>query len=130
MPSDYAVTNLEDLEPNGVEGSLDGRFTRTALESAELGVTRWRFAPNFRTPVGHRHGVQEEVYAVIAGSGRMKLGDDVIDLTHWNVVRVAPELWRATEAGPDGLEVIVTGSKRPEDGDSETAADFWPEDAG
>ncbi len=62
---------------------------------------------------------------VLSGSGRMKLDDEVRDLRQWDVVRVAPEVGRAFEAGSDGLELIVAGSARPEGGDGELIEDFW-----
>ena len=36
---------------------------------------------------GHRHGVQEEAYVVVSGSGRAKLDDDVVELSAWDVLR-------------------------------------------
>jgi hypothetical protein len=42
-----------------------------------------------------------------------------------DVVRVAPEVVRAFEGGPDGLELIAVGSARPEDGDGVPAPDWW-----
>jgi hypothetical protein len=36
---------------------------------------------------------------------------------------------RAFEAGPDGLEVICVGGRRPKGGDSERFEDFWPADS-
>jgi hypothetical protein len=41
------------------------------------------------------------------------------------VLRVAPHVVRAFEAGPDGLEVIAIGNDRPEGGDGERVEDFW-----
>jgi hypothetical protein len=32
---------------------------------------------------------------------------------------------RGFEAGPDGLELIIAGSDRPEEGDGELVQDFW-----
>jgi mannose-6-phosphate isomerase-like protein (cupin superfamily) len=37
-------------------------------------------------PFGHRHGVQEEVYVVVAGSGRAKLEDEIVEVGLWDVV--------------------------------------------
>jgi hypothetical protein len=42
-----------------------------------------------------------------------------------DVVRVAPEVVRAFEGGPDGLELIAVGSARPEDGDGVPAPHWW-----
>jgi quercetin dioxygenase-like cupin family protein len=123
MPSNYAITNFDDIEQTGSDG-LDGRFTRKALGSEQTGVSRWRYAPGFQS-VGHRHEVQEETYAVISGAGRMKIGDEIIDLKQWDVVRVAPSEVRGFEAGPDGLELVSVGGTRPEDGDGSVVEGHW-----
>jgi hypothetical protein len=41
------------------------------------------------------------------------------------VLRVAPEVARSFEGGPDGLEMIAIGSDRPEGGDGEMIEEFW-----
>jgi hypothetical protein len=48
------------------------------------------------------------------------------------VVRVAPETVRAFEAGPEGIEVIAVGGRRPAEGDGVPIPDWWTEvsDAG
>ena len=43
----------------------------------------------------------------------------------WDVLRVAPQVIRAFEAGPDGMEVICVGGKRPKRGDNERFEEFW-----
>ena len=126
MASDYAIKNFDDIEPAGAEG-IDGRFSRKFLESTELGVSRWRYEPGSQTP-GHRHGAQEEVYAVISGSGRIKLDDEIIDVKQWDVIRVAPNVARGFEAGPEGLEIIAAGGSKPEGGDGELVEGHWPGD--
>jgi quercetin dioxygenase-like cupin family protein len=88
-------------------------------------VSYFRYGPGFRSSSGHSHREQEEAYVVVAGSGRMKLDDEVIELRRWDVVRVAPEVVRALEGGPDGLEVIIAGSDRPEEGDGVLLTDWW-----
>ena len=124
MASDYAIKNFDDIEASGAEG-IDGRFSGKFLDSTELGVSRWRYEPGTQTH-GHRHKVQEEVYTVINGSGRVKLDDEIIELKQWDVVRVAPKVARGFEAGPDGLEIIAAGGTKPEGGDGELVEDHWP----
>ena len=126
MASDYAIKNFDDIEASGAEG-IDGRFSRKFLDSTQLGVSRWRYEPGTQT-LGHRHKVQEEVYTVINGSGRVKLDDEIIELKQWDVVRVAPTVARGFEAGPDGLEIIAAGGTKPEGGDGELVEDHWPSD--
>ena len=85
----------------------------------------FHYPAGFKMTSGHRHREQEEAYVVVEGSGRMRLGDDVVDLKQWDVVRVAPDVVRAFEGGPDGLALIAIGNDRPEGGDGELVKDFW-----
>jgi quercetin dioxygenase-like cupin family protein len=126
MASDYAIKNFEDIESSGGDG-VEGRFSRKFLDSTELGVSRWRYEPGKQT-LGHRHQVQEEVYAVISGSGRVKLDDEIIEIKQWDVIRVAPQVARGFEAGPDGLEIIAAGGSKPDAGDGELVEGHWPDE--
>jgi quercetin dioxygenase-like cupin family protein len=116
-------TALKDVSPPDVR--MQWRFARSALESPELGVSRFTYEPGARMPWGHRHRAQEEVYVVVAGSGRAKLDDEVIDLATWDVLRVAPAVIRSLEAGPEGMDVICIGGRKPSGPDSERHPDFW-----
>jgi mannose-6-phosphate isomerase-like protein (cupin superfamily) len=111
----YTIKNLkadvEDVAPRfGLSPGLESRFAREALECEKSGVSYLRIAPGSRIPFGHRHTVQEEVYVLVSGSGRVKLDDEVRELRQWDVVRVAPETMRAFEAGPDGIELLAFGA--------------------
>src|SRR4051794_19984259 len=108
MPG-YAIVNLLELDDStgGRLPGLEGRFSRRRLGSRDLGVSHFRYAPNLRVPVAHHHTEQEEAYVVVAGSGRLRLDDEIHDVRRWDVIRVAPEVVRAFEAGPEGLEVIA-----------------------
>ena len=109
----------------GRGGDVEARFARAHISSEHLGVSYFRYGPGFRSKFGHSHREQEEAYVIVAGSGRMKLDDEIIELHRWDVVRVAPEVIRAIEGGPEGLEMIVVGSDRPEEGDGVPLADWW-----
>ena len=130
--SDYAIVNLLELDDSvgaRVDG-MEGRFGRTALGSRDLGVSHFSYAPNMRSPGGHSHREQEEAYIVVSGSGRVRLDDEVRDVRLWDVVRVAPEVVRAFESGPDGLVVIAIGGPKPEGGDGVRSDAPWPADPG
>ena len=126
--SNYTHINLLEIE-DSVAGrvlGVEGRFGRSALESRDLGISHFRYAPGVRSETAHRHREQEEAYVVVAGSGRMLVDGDVIDLRQWDVVRVAPTTTRAFEAGLDGLELVAVGGPKPEGGDGEQAEVSWP----
>lgn len=127
MPG-HTKINLLDID-NSLEGrieGLEGRFGRTPMGSRDIGVSHWRYAPDFRSPGGHRHREQEEAYLVVSGSGRVLLDGEVFELREWDLVRVSPEVVRAFAAGPDGMEIVAVGGPKPEDGDGEQAEVTWP----
>jgi quercetin dioxygenase-like cupin family protein len=130
MP-DYTIVNLLEID-DSVSGSLpgvEGRFSRKYLGSRDLGVSHWRYAAGRRNPGGHSHREQEEAYVVVAGSGRVRLDDEVREIGLWDVVRVAPAVVRAFEAGPDGLELIAVGGPKPEGGEGVRSEAPWPDAA-
>ena len=65
MPAGYSIVNLLELDDavTSVAG-IEGRFAREQIES----------------------------YVVVAGSGRILLGDEVRELRPWDVVRASPEV--------------------------------------
>ena len=65
------------------------------------------------------------VYVVVAGSGRAKLDDEIIEIEAWDAVHVAPAVIRSFEAGPDGMDVVCIGGRKPDGPDSERHPDFW-----
>jgi mannose-6-phosphate isomerase-like protein (cupin superfamily) len=125
--SDYTHTNLRQVEDSaaGNDSDLEARFGRKVLGTEHLGVSYFRYGPGFKAPYGHRHREQEEAYVVVSGSGRMRLDDEIVELSQWDAVRVAPGVVRAFEGGPAGLELIAIGADRPEGGDGEMIKDFW-----
>jgi mannose-6-phosphate isomerase-like protein (cupin superfamily) len=128
MPS-YTIKNFNDIETPNPNPDRDAKFARSHIDSEHVGVSYFRYGPNFRGTGGHSHREQEEVYVVISGAGRVKLDDEIRDLKQWDVVRVSPSVVRAFEGGPEGMELIVAANDRPEGGDGVRADDFWPEDA-
>ena len=60
---------------------------------------------------------------ILAGSGRVKLDDQIADVRRLYAIRIAPGVVRAFEAGPDGLEFLVFGPHHGADGES--VDDAW-----
>ena len=61
--------------------------------------------------------------SLLSGTGRAKLGDELLDVGPLDTIRVAPATARAFEAGPDGLEFLAFGAHHP--GDGEPVEDPW-----
>ena len=117
------LTDVEDSAPGLGAGDVqESRFASGDLGGA-TGVAYHRFKPGQRQTFAHRHDAAEETYVVVAGSGRVKLDDDVLDLEPLVAIRVDPPVWRAFEAGPDGLEVVAFGPHH--EGDGEIAPGWW-----
>jgi mannose-6-phosphate isomerase-like protein (cupin superfamily) len=127
--SGCTVVNLkqvEDMAPKfGLSPGLESRFARKPLELEKSGLSYFRIAPNFRTPFGHRHGEQEEVYLVLSGSARLKADDEVIELNQWDAVRLPVGTTRALEGGPEGCEVIAFGAPNTDNRDVEMIPNWW-----
>ena len=128
--ADYTHLNLkqdvDDQAPNfGLSPNLEARMARVPLELEGFGVSYQRIAPNYRVPFAHRHKQQEEVYVVVNGGGRAKVGEDLIELKQWDALRVPNETMRGFEAGPDGMEVIAIGAPNTGPGDAEMDYEYW-----
>ena len=129
--SGYTHVNLEDVEDMaprfGYQDQGEARFATRALGAVRTGVSHQRLRPGVRQAFGHRHHHAEEVYVVLAGSGRVKIDDEVRDVRARDAIRIAPGSARAFEAGADGLELFIFGPHHS--GDAVMEADFWPSEA-
>jgi quercetin dioxygenase-like cupin family protein len=123
----YTHLNLADVEDaapaNGFGHRWEARVARTDLAAEQTGVTYFQLRPGKRSPFAHRHTTAEEVYVVLSGSGQVKLDDELRPVRPLDAIRVAPQVVRAFEAGPDGLELLAFGPHHG--GDGEGVDDPW-----
>jgi mannose-6-phosphate isomerase-like protein (cupin superfamily) len=120
------LDEVEDTAAGRIEG-MEARMGRKQLDSRDLGVSLFRYTPSFRNPMSHSHREQEEAYVVVAGSGRIRLDDEIHDVRLWDVVRVAAEVVRSFEGGPEGIEILAIGGPKPEGGDGVRSDSPWPD---
>jgi mannose-6-phosphate isomerase-like protein (cupin superfamily) len=119
--------DVENQAPNfGMPEELEARFGRTALGGKTLGLSLLTLAPNFRIPFGHKHAGQEEVYVVVRGSARIKVEDEIVELSEWDAIRFDKDTMRDVEAGPDGVEYLAFGAG-DDPRDAEMVAGWWSE---
>ena len=119
MP-DYTKVNIAEVPDvavdNGFGHRWEARVVRSALGATTAGMTHFRLRPGLRSPFCHRHREAEEIYVILAGTGTVKLDDELVPVGQRDAVRVPPQVARAFEAGPDGLEFIAVGAHHPGDG--------------
>ncbi|HZS25491.1 MAG TPA: cupin domain-containing protein [Gaiellaceae bacterium] len=123
----YAKKNLRDVEDSAVRFGLsetqEARFARKDLGAEQTGMNYLTVKPGRREAFAHKHQEAEEIYVVLAGSGKVKLDDELVELAPLDAVRVSPGTTRSFEAGSDGLQVLVFGPHV--EGDGETVERFW-----
>jgi mannose-6-phosphate isomerase-like protein (cupin superfamily) len=117
----YTIRNLREVKDSapefGMGDTQEARFAREAVDAERTGFSLLTVKPGKRLPFGHRHDKAEEVYVVIAGTGRINLDGEVVELQRLDAVRVAPAVARAFEAGPEGLELLAFGPRHEGDGE-------------
>ncbi len=98
--AEFTKLNLKDDVENaserfGLAPQMEARFARRAMGLEGGGFSYQKLAPDFRAPLAHRHKTQEEVYVILAGGGRIKIEDEVLELRQWDAVRLPPETVQA-----------------------------------
>ena len=124
----YTIRNLREVEDlaarHGFSETQEARFPRGDLGAQTTGVAYLILRPGKRQPFAHRHKQAEEIYVVLAGTGRIKLDDEIIDVRPLDAIRLGPQVGRALEAGPEGLEVLAFGPRHENDAEI-IRDDFW-----
>jgi mannose-6-phosphate isomerase-like protein (cupin superfamily) len=127
----YTKRNLRDVENSApkfdMPTEMDARFARTPLDGETLGLSLMKLEPGFRIPFGHKHSGQEEVYVVVSGSGRVKVGEEVVELETWDAIRFDKDTMRNMEAGPEGIEYLAFGAG-DDPLDAEMAPGWWSDE--
>jgi mannose-6-phosphate isomerase-like protein (cupin superfamily) len=125
--ADYTHKNLSEVKDSapdfGHDEFQEAHFAREDLDAEQTGLAHIKVKPGKRMPFAHKHDEAEEIYVVIAGSGRIKLDDEIVEITELDAIRISPEVGRCMEAGPDGLSVLAVGAHHDKDG--ELLSDWW-----
>jgi uncharacterized cupin superfamily protein len=125
----YAKKNLNEVQDSAAQHGLsttqEARFPQRDLGAEQTGINFLIVKPGQREAFAHRHRTAEEIYVVLSGTGRVKLDDDIEELTPLDAVRVSPGVARSFEAGPGGLRVLIFGPHVESDG--EIVQDLWGE---
>lgn len=125
--SDFTLVNIRDIEDSAVSfgfaPAMEARFARDALDCTPTGLSYQRLAPDAEGPFGHVHTEDEEIYVILSGTGRAKLGEEVVDLKPLDGLWVVPGTPRGFAAGPEGLELLAFGEHT--EGDPRMIPEIW-----
>jgi mannose-6-phosphate isomerase-like protein (cupin superfamily) len=120
-------SDVQDMAPKfGMDG-IESHFARTNLELENSGLSLYRLDGGYRTPFGHTHSEQEEVYVVVSGSAQVAVDDEVVNLSQWDAIRIPSGAMRAMEAGADGAEILAFGAPNTDNKDADLEQGWWPE---
>jgi uncharacterized cupin superfamily protein len=123
----YTIRNLRETADSapkfGLSDMGEAHFARDELGAQSTGLAYHVLKPGKRQSFGHRHEQAEEVAVVLSGAGRVRLDDEIVEIGELDAIRLAPEVARAFEAGPQGLSLLVFGPHIASDG--ELLHDFW-----
>lgn len=78
------------------------------LGATALGARMWRLEPG-QASTKHRHFEQEELYVLLEGTGRVRIGEEVLTLARLDAMLVGPETVRQlfNDTDADQLWLVV-----------------------
>lgn len=88
MPAGYAVLPASDAfwRPSNQMGVLNTDLAKQHGATA-LGARYWRLEPG-QASTRHRHFEQDELYVVVEGTGRIRVGEDLLTLERLSTLYV------------------------------------------
>lgn len=111
------LAHWDDVEArHSAKGEMDATWQRLgdAAGTVGVGVNRVRIAPGKLPTPPHSHGASEEVYFVLGGSGLLWQDGEVHEVRPNDcVIQVADHFEHTFVAGPDGLDLLVYGTRHP-----------------
>lgn len=114
-PSGYRLLRAADAHwrPSNQMGVLNTDLARQ-LEADTLGARLWRLAPG-QASTRHRHTETAELYVLLEGSGRVRVGEQVLTMGPLDALLVEPPIVRQpfNDTGADQLWLIVGAPPGP-----------------
>jgi quercetin dioxygenase-like cupin family protein len=105
----FRVLQAEDAfwRPSNQMGVLNTDLAKQ-LGAETMGARLWRLRPG-QASTRHRHGEATELYVVLEGTGRLRIGDEVLTLSPLSTVLVDPEEIRQpfNDTDADQLWLVV-----------------------
>jgi quercetin dioxygenase-like cupin family protein len=111
----YRALSAEDAfwRPSNQMGVMNTDLAKQ-LQAATLGARLWRLRPG-QASTRHRHRATHELYLLLEGTGRIRIGDDLLTLTPLSSVIVDPGDVRQlfNDTGSDQLWLVAGAPAEP-----------------
>lgn len=119
-PRPATIVNVRDVQGKTEERPRVQRTRRNlglAAGSVTTGIQHVEVVPGKESGPQHCHSLEEEIFVVLAGGGRLVLGDEEIPVRPGHVVSRPPGTGVAHmfRAGDDGLVYLAYGTREPGD---------------
>ena len=132
MSTGYRVLHAADAfwRPSNATGVANTDLAKQ-LETEALGARLWRLRPG-QTITRHRHRTQTELYVLLEGTGRVRIGEDLLTGEPPSARVVEPRTVRQVFNDGDGDALWLICGAPPEPGSTlemsaETLADLYPD---
>ena len=132
MTTGYRVLHAADAfwRLSNATGVLNTDLAKQ-LGTDALGARLWRLRPG-QTITKHRHRRQTELYVLLEGSGRVRIGDDVLTLEPLSALVVEPRTVRQVFNDTDADALWLVCGAPPEPANTlemtdEVKADLYPD---
>ena len=83
--------------------TLDGSSIRELAHTGQQSLAEATVPPGGETEA-HFHRTSEELYFFTGGEGRMKFGEEIVEVAAWDCVTIPPgvehKLWNSSETDP------------------------------
>ena len=130
--SGYRVLPADDAfwRPSNQMGVLNTDLAKQ-LEATELGARLWRLRPG-QASTRHRHDRQTELYVLLEGSGRVRVGEETLTLAPLSALLIEPRTVRQlfNDTAADALWLVVGAPAEAANTlamTSERLADLYPD---
>lgn len=110
------VVNLRDVDIEPFPGA-ESRAVGAAAGAVKAGLNHATLRPGMSGPPPHVHSLEEELFYVLSGSGRLTLGGDEHPLTAGDIIARPPAtgIAHSIAAGDDGITYLAYGTREPGD---------------
>ena len=132
MITGYRLLSAADAfwRPSNATGVLNTDLAKQ-LGTDALGARLWRLRPG-QAITKHRHRTQTELYVLLEGTGRVRIGDDVLTLEPLSSLAVEPRTVRQVfnDTDADALWLVCGAPSEPANTlemSPETLADLYPD---